>query len=180
MSRPTGATHQKKLKKLEDTKKAFLLRISGYSFLRISEEMHCSKAWAHKLINQAMDEYRANLRQTVDELRAIELARLDNMLTQLAVPMSRNDVTAIRAAVRISEHRSSLLGLYPQPAPRQLPDGGSEVIPGLPNAMPAHASVVFYLPDNGRNDAPAYPQAEPIEGEFSRVNGNGSTNGSGH
>lgn len=180
MPRPKGQTHKNRIKKMADQHQAMVLRASGHGYVSIAEQMKCSKAWAYKLVTQAMEQYRGQLRESVDELRAVEIARLDHMLINLSDAMTAGDIEAIRAGIRISHQRSALLGLYPQPQQRQRVDD-PDVVPTLPSGVPAQATVVFYLPSNGRDEpAPAYPQPDVIEGESRVVNGNGNANGHGH
>ena len=65
------------------------------------------------------------LREPAEEVRELELRRLDHMLFKLSPRLEEGDLKAIGAALKIADHRARLLGLY---APIQLTGPGGAPI----------------------------------------------------
>jgi DNA-binding transcriptional MerR regulator len=88
---------------------ALTLRKAGVSVQTIAETL----GWnSHQAASKAI---RAALQRTVqepaDELRQLELARLDDMLQAIAPHVKAGNLTAIDRALKIQERRAKLVGL---------------------------------------------------------------------
>jgi hypothetical protein len=101
-------------------------RRQGYSYREIGRMMGISPSAAHEHVETALRNEMAYRKATVEEVREIELDRLDAMLlvaTTMIEDESRPDkirLAAIDRAISIGERRSKLLGL--DNAPRQADD----------------------------------------------------------
>lgn len=87
------------------------LRRSGLSYSRIGEKLGITKQAAHRYVEKAMEETRAQIAASADVLRAEEVARLDAMLQGLWAKAKRGDAAAVDRVLRIGERRQKLLGL---------------------------------------------------------------------
>lgn len=121
--------HPQEVRSAVHAEAALHLRMQGQSYAKIGQALGISKATAWRLVTDALQELQHTTRETVEELRALELARLDDLWRRLypALPNQKLDVQAGRLMLRISMQRSLLLGL---PVLR-MPLGGDEVpVPG--------------------------------------------------
>ncbi|WP_455362001.1 hypothetical protein [Streptomyces sp. SYSU K21746] len=84
------------------------LRLEGHTYRDIANRLHLSIGTAFNRVRDAVD---LEVSPKADELRALELARLDLYLTRLAPKITKGDDRAINTAVRISESRRRMLGL---------------------------------------------------------------------
>ena len=88
---------------------ALFLRKQGFSFQAIADELgFASRSGAYEAVKAGMDK---TLREPAEEVRQLELARLDGMLESIYQKAANGNLYAIAAALRISERRSRLLGL---------------------------------------------------------------------
>ena len=89
--------------------KALALRKRGLSFEAIAAELDfASRSGAYEAVKAGLDK---TLREPAEELRQLELARLDVMLEGIYKNVAYGNRDAISTALRISERRSRLLGL---------------------------------------------------------------------
>lgn len=85
------------------------LRKCGVTFEEIARQVgYASASGAYEAVKSAMAK---TLREPADDLRQLELARLDTMLEAISENILAGDLDAIATALRISERRSRLLGL---------------------------------------------------------------------
>jgi hypothetical protein len=109
------ASHDRKLQALE-------LRKAAATYQQIADQLgYRSASGAFNAVKAAL---KATLREPADELRELELARLDAMLLPLWRRVPSGDEKAVDRVLRIMERRARLLGLD---APRRQelsgPDG---------------------------------------------------------
>jgi len=109
------ASHDRKLQALE-------LRKAAATYQQIADQLgYRSASGAFNAVKAAL---KATLREPADELRELELARLDAMLLPLWRRVQSGDEKAVDRVLRIMERRARLLGLD---APRRQelsgPDG---------------------------------------------------------
>jgi hypothetical protein len=71
-----------------------------------------NRGTAHRVVTKALA---GRLIDGIDELRAIEVARLDALQSVLWPKVERGDLRAVNAVLRIVDRRCRLLGLYTQP-----------------------------------------------------------------
>ena len=88
---------------------ALELRKAGVSYAVIAERLcYRSGSGAHAAVGAAL---KKTLQEPADELRVLELERLDNMLLAIASQVKAGHLGAIDRALRIQERRAKLLGL---------------------------------------------------------------------
>lgn len=90
-------------------RRALELRAEGRTLADIADELgYADKASAHNAITRTLDRHES---AAVDELRALEGARLD-LLQKAVWPLAMaGDLAAVRECVRIIDRRARLLGL---------------------------------------------------------------------
>ncbi|MFF4248635.1 hypothetical protein ACFYY2_29780 [Streptomyces sp. NPDC001822] len=84
------------------------LRLEGHSFRAIADQLGLSLGTAFTRVRDAIS---LEVNPLADELREIEVQRLDQYLARLAPKIRDGDDRAINTAVRISESRRRMLGL---------------------------------------------------------------------
>lgn len=98
-------------RRMKHQEQALDLRRAGYSYATIARKLTLSKSRAHSLVQTGLDEARAQITAAADDLRTVELARLDGMLHKLYPKASKGDVAAVDRVLKIGERRAKLLGL---------------------------------------------------------------------
>lgn len=94
----------------EKMRKALQLRKTGMSYSEIARHLgYADHTGARNLVEKAKEEM---IREPFEELREMELARLDDMLRGLYPKIMRGDHNAINAGVKVMDHRAKLTGLY--------------------------------------------------------------------
>lgn len=108
------------LNAIERQARAVELRKSGMTFQEIADELgYAGHQGAYKAVMSAL---RKTLQEPTDELRALELQRLDAMLNALwPAIMAKNAYTprTVEVALKVMDRRAALLGLD---APKQVED----------------------------------------------------------
>lgn len=113
--------------------KALDLRRSGASLRRIAAQLHVSHEQVRLDIQAALSEAIKENVDNAEQLRTMELERLDDMLLRIAPQVNNGHLGAIDRALRISEQRSKLLGLY---APQKMEHSGEVALKGYTTATP--------------------------------------------
>lgn len=89
---------------------ALKLASEGRSFEEIAQEVGFThRGSAHRAVYKALAEHEA---EDARELRAMEMARLDYMLSRIWHRIEEGDVQAISTAIRISDLRCRITGIY--------------------------------------------------------------------
>ena len=89
--------------------KALELRKAGATYRAIAEQLgYAQPRGAHKAVSSAL---KATLREPAEELRTLELERLDAMALALWRRAQAGDEKAVDRCLRIMERRARLLGL---------------------------------------------------------------------
>lgn len=100
---------ERRIEAVERQRKAVELRKAGMSYEAIADELgYAGKSGAYKAVSSALTR---TLQEPADELRALELARLDDMLKGLWVNARKGNVYAIDRVLKIMQRRAELLGL---------------------------------------------------------------------
>lgn len=109
------SSHPSRLAKRSKAERALEMRKTGMSYRRIAAKLECGLSVAHGYIKEALAESAAAIQSSADELRAIELEKLDKWEASLQLGIRDADpqVRAKSAAVllKITESRRKLLGL---------------------------------------------------------------------
>jgi DNA-binding transcriptional MerR regulator len=99
----------KKIESMQKQAQALTLRKAGVSVQTIAETLGWnSHQAASKAISAAL---KRTLQEPADELRTLELARLDDMLKSIASNVQAGNLTAIDRALKIQDRRAKLMGL---------------------------------------------------------------------
>lgn len=89
--------------------KAFDLRLSGLSYREIGRELGVSHVTAGDYVRQTIEERKSYVALKADELRDIEVARLDVQL--VALWPKRDEPATAAVLLRLAERRAKFLGL---------------------------------------------------------------------
>jgi len=108
----TSPTSPRKLRARELEYEAYKLRLRGYSYQQIADELGRSRSTVHRAVVRALERRNAEIDGMVDERRQLELDRLDYMLASLQPRINEGDPQAITAGRQIVESRAKLQGLY--------------------------------------------------------------------
>jgi hypothetical protein len=95
----------------ENRLKAMRLRVMGYSYPRIADEMKCSLGTAFNWVTEGLKEAKAINASTAEELRAVEAERLDIAIAAVMPTVEKGSPVAIASLVRLQERRAKLLNL---------------------------------------------------------------------
>lgn len=95
----------------ERAKQAVSLRIAGATFAQIGERLGVSTQAAHKMVVKHLEETRRLTAESAEQLRDMELKRLDAMQAALWPDAMRGDEQKVDRVVRIMARRAKLLGL---------------------------------------------------------------------
>lgn len=107
----------------EQQVRCYELRLTGMSLDKIAAETHLSKGTVH---NRIQAEIQAKVLPLADEVRKLELDRLDRWLAKLDEQITAGETVprCVEVAVKVSERRARLLGID---APQQLEATVTEV-----------------------------------------------------
>lgn len=105
--RPTA----KSVATMDRAAKALELRRDGATFADIGCSLGITASGAWRMVQTMLRELRETMTEVAEEVRQIELQRLDSMLFALRSKIRRADCKAIEVALRISDRRAKLLGL---------------------------------------------------------------------
>jgi len=101
---------------------AFELRKAGASYEQIATQLgYSSKGSAHNAVMRALKKF---MQEPADDVRSLEVARLDQLLLGVWQQARQGHLGAIQSALRIMERRSAYLGLdAPKRSELSGPDG---------------------------------------------------------
>lgn len=114
MSDVNSPSAPKRAAATERKRQALELRMDGTTFEQIGKELGVSKQAAHALVVKALDEARQKSAISAEQLREMELTRLDSLWRTaytLAKSQNQNNLAAIDRCLRIMERRAKLTGL---------------------------------------------------------------------
>ncbi|MCG5549170.1 helix-turn-helix domain-containing protein [Halorhodospira halochloris] len=107
----TSNTAAARLKSAERKARALELRQTGMTYADIGRELGISNAQAHRLVSGALQEIRKRASEEAEQLRTLELSRLDQLHHALWESALGGELRAIDRLLRIMERRAKLLGL---------------------------------------------------------------------
>jgi hypothetical protein len=148
-------TSPKRIAQRKREAEALQLREQGYSHAQIGEHMDLSPSQVCRMVFAAMDKLIPV--ETAERVRTLELKRLDAIQSELWEDVTRGNLGAIHAYLRLSDQRSRLMGLYPRE--------GQQVQVGAPgNDAPIDLHVNFVVPSKKLEpvlDVSPYQDAQP-------------------
>lgn len=107
--RTESMTSEKRLTAVERQRAALELRKAGKSYEAIARELgYGGPSSAHNAVKAAL---RKTLQEPADDLRALEVARMDAMLDGLWPKVLAGNPRAVEVAIKVLERRARLLGL---------------------------------------------------------------------
>jgi len=104
-------TSAKKLTALEREHEALALRRSGKTYDLISQQLGITPQGAHKAVVRALGKLNAQVVEGAEQLRSLEVQRLDALFDQMYAQAARGNQGAVDRCIRIMERRAKLLGL---------------------------------------------------------------------
>ena len=87
------------------------LRTRGYTYDRIADALGISRAGAAECVRRALAALKLECEEKAEEVRDLELKRLDRMLEIAQTAADQGELAAIDRVLRIQERRSKYLGL---------------------------------------------------------------------
>ena len=108
---PKSKSNARALRARENRIQAVHLKKLGYSTYYIADKLGVSHQAVSKMLSVALQELAEEQRNSAEELRALENARLDYLLEKLEDKVNEADMLAINTSIRISERRAKLNGL---------------------------------------------------------------------
>lgn len=100
-------------------------RIQGYTYEQIGETMECSITTAFEYVDHSL---KAITREPAENLMALELSRLDQLLTAFFTNAMGGDVNAAGVVQRVMERQSKLVGNDPATKFEHAGAGGSRLV----------------------------------------------------
>jgi hypothetical protein len=107
MSKTSGQN----VKGAENRSKAIALRKEGSTYEEIGKTLSISTQRAHKIVTSELTRIRKETAEETDELRTLELQRLDAMFMVCYRDAQEGDYPAVDRCLKIMERRAKLLGL---------------------------------------------------------------------
>ena len=104
-----NSNQQRKVNANERQRQALELRKGGVDYATIAQHLgYKDQSGAWRAVNRALT---ATLQEPADELRKLEVERLDAMYLAVATGIRNGNLGAIDRGIRIMERRAKLLGL---------------------------------------------------------------------
>jgi len=143
---PNSPTTTRRAASKERREHALRLRIGGMTFQQIGNQLGITFQSAHALVVHALDDLSKKCAENAEQLRGIELQRLDVAQAAIWGKVINGDTVAITCLLRILERRARLLGLD-APVKQDVTSLGDRL-----------SNVVIYLPqkdeENDDTDEP--------------------------
>jgi hypothetical protein len=118
--------------------RALELVAEGLSYDEVAEAVgYGHRGSAYRAVSRALKE---RLVDGVDELRAVEVARLDRLQAAVWDEAMTGDLRAVNAVIRIIGQRARLLGLDGQACPDHLDAGSPVLVVGSAEGNPGEAT----------------------------------------
>lgn len=109
MARPgEPMASERHIETTDKQRQALEYRKDGLDYREIAARLNLSVGGAHKAVQTAL---RKTIQEPADEVRTLEVTRLDTMLRAIAPQIAAGDHGAIDRALKIMERRAKLLGL---------------------------------------------------------------------
>ena len=96
---------------MERRLQAYALRVQGKTFLQIGQALGVSESQAHRDVIDRLRQLATLEQAAAEELRALEVDRLDRLLDKLHDGIEAGDQRSIDSALKIATRRAALLGL---------------------------------------------------------------------
>ncbi|KUG14537.1 hypothetical protein ASZ90_015822 [hydrocarbon metagenome] len=91
--------------------KALSLRMEGRNYRDIAAAVGVSLAQAHRYVSAGLEELREKNREIAEDVKVLELERLDNLFKHAYQAVEDGEIRAIDQALKCMDRRARLLGL---------------------------------------------------------------------
>lgn len=91
--------------------RAVEMRLAGHTYAQIGAACGVVPQQAHQAVTRYLEDTRAVAREHAEDIRRLELDRLDRILAAIGPLAEGGDLAAVDRVLRIQERRASLLGL---------------------------------------------------------------------
>lgn len=108
---PRRSTDPRSVECIEWHLKAVEMRTRGHTYAQISDALKMSQSAVHKAVSTYLRQTREIAVEHAEEIRRIELDRIDRMLASVSPQAESGDIAAIGICLKLQERRSKLLGL---------------------------------------------------------------------
>ena len=106
-----SSTSRQKVQGAETRDQCFKLRVRGLTYAEIGAELGISAQAAHAHVKKYLQETAASTAEVAEEVRTLELDRLDKMLSCLWGAVLDGDPRAVEKALKVMERRAKMLGI---------------------------------------------------------------------
>jgi len=93
------------------SQRALEMRALGHTYQQIGEALGVHQVTAHGIIKRRMAALNEKISESAEQVRQLELARLDDLFRRAMAAVEAGNVNAIDKALRVCESRRRLLGL---------------------------------------------------------------------
>lgn len=104
-------TSAKELRGTARREKCLELRLAGFSYKQIGTALGISAQAAHKHVTKGLEDLRASTKEKAENVRDMELARLDQMLLRQYQRAVEGDRDSIETVLKIMARRAKYLGI---------------------------------------------------------------------
>lgn len=104
-------TSKKVVTSAERRKEALEYRKAGLTFEEIGSRLGVTRQAAHKTVMVALSDISEKIAETADDIRTLELERLNDLFQVSYKAAMRGNLDAIDKCIKIMDRRSKLLGL---------------------------------------------------------------------
>jgi hypothetical protein len=102
--------HRNRALAAERRSRAVEMALTGSSYQAIADELgYANRGTVYRLVKNALEDREV---ETIDELRRLEVDRLDSLQVAIWEDAMGGDLGAVKAALRILHLRAQILGLY--------------------------------------------------------------------
>ena len=109
--KPRLSTQRRTVDCVDWHRQAVELRTQGWTFQRIGDELGRPVSSVYQAVVKYLEETRAISREGAEEIRRLELDRLDRILATIGPQAEGGDLAAVDRVLRLQERRAHLLGL---------------------------------------------------------------------
>lgn len=99
------------IRSVEWKARAVEMRLAGHTYAQIGAACGVVPQQAHQAVTRYLEDTRAVAREHAEDIRRLELDRLDRVLAVVGPMAEGGDLQAVDRLLRIQERRASLLGL---------------------------------------------------------------------
>jgi hypothetical protein len=108
---PEPKTSARKLTAAERRIQALELRKAGVTYEQIGAALGITRQGAYKIVSNALDKMNETVTEQTDEIRTIEIERLDALWKVMYQQARNGNQGAVDRCLKIMERRSKLMGL---------------------------------------------------------------------